>query len=183
MKSIKNVKLGIVPKSMEVSVNSDVIMNSKDDFDDLYVVMFNIMDDPLRLSLITIGNLSGILKDRGLTTEQIKNLYDNNPEKYLSESLNNPESFDNYATENIRIVLDNPEDAQKARLLISSMIQNKQYLQKTNYIFPNESVEKEQAVDTTELIPQLKIMLEIIKQWETFDIKQFSQSLSGANIK
>ena len=58
MKEIKNVKLGVVPKTMEVSVNSEVIMKSKDDFDDLYVVMFNIMDEPLRLSLITIGNLS-----------------------------------------------------------------------------------------------------------------------------
>ena len=75
MKEIKNVKLGVVPKTMEVSVNSEVIMKSKDDFDDLYVVMFNIMDDPLRLSLITIGNLSSILKSRGLTDEQIKTMY------------------------------------------------------------------------------------------------------------
>ena len=51
MKEIKNVKLGVVPKTMEVSVNSEVIMKSKEDFDDLYVVMFNIMDEPLRLSL------------------------------------------------------------------------------------------------------------------------------------
>jgi hypothetical protein len=178
MKSIKNVKLGIMPKSMEVSVNSEVIMNDKNDFDDLYVVMFNIMDEPLRLSLITIGNLSGILKDKGLTTEQIKNLYNSNPEQYLSEALNNPESFDKYANENIRIVLDNADNAQKARLLISSMIQNKSYIQKTNYIFPDESLEKEQNVDTTELIPQLKLMLEIIKQWETFDVNKFSQALS-----
>lgn len=69
---IKNVKLGIVPKTMEVSVNSEVIMKDKNDFDDLYVVMFNIMDEPLRLSLITIGNLSNILNDRGLTEAQIK---------------------------------------------------------------------------------------------------------------
>ena len=37
MKKIKNVKLGIVPKTMEVSVNSEVIMKDKNDFDDLYL--------------------------------------------------------------------------------------------------------------------------------------------------
>mgnify|MGYP003127504632 FL=1 len=177
MKEIKNVKLGVIPKTMEVSVNSEVIMLNKEDFDDLYVVMFNIMDEPLRLSLITIGNLSSILKARGLTDEQIKNMYESNPESYLGEALNNPESFDNFAKENIRITLDSAENAQKARLLISSMIEKKYYLQKTKYIFPEESVDKEQKVDTTELIPQLKLMLEIIKQWETFDVKKFSQSL------
>ena len=183
MKKIKNVKLGIVPKTMEVSVNSEVIMKDKNDFDDLYVVMFNIMDEPLRLSLITIGNLSNILNDRGLTEAQIKNLYDANPEKYLGEALNTPESFDKYANENIRICLDTSDNAQKARLLISSMIQNKYYLQKTTYVFPDERVEKEQKVDTTELIPQLKLMLEIIKQWETFDISQFSEALSKGNVE
>ena len=104
----------------------------------------------------------------------------NNPESYLGETLNNPGLLMTYL-ENVRITLDSADNAQKARLLISSMIQNKYYLQKTKYIFPEESVEKEQKVDTTELIPQLKLMLEIIKQWETFDVNQFSQSLANNN--
>jgi len=181
MKSIKNVKLGLAPKTMEVIVTSDVIMNGKEDFDDLYVVMFNIMDEPLRLSLITIGNLSNILNEKGMSKDKIKDLYTNNPENYLNEALNDPQSFDKYAKENIRILLDTKENAQKARLIISSMIQNKYYMQKTNYIFEDESINKEQKIDTTELIPQLKLMLEIIKQWDTFDVKEFAKALQNSN--
>ena len=56
MKSIKNVKLGL-NSDMTVIVNADVEMVNAQDQDDLYLVMFNIMDDPLRLSLFTIGQL------------------------------------------------------------------------------------------------------------------------------
>jgi hypothetical protein len=181
MKSINNIKLGIVPKTMEVTVNSDILMKNKDDFDDLYVIMFNIMDEPLRLSLITIGNLSSILKENGKSESEIKRLYDASPEKYLSEALSNPESFDTNAKENIRILLNSKENAQKARLIISSMIQHKFYTQNTNYIFDDETIKKEQKVDTTELIPQLKLMLEIIKQWDTFDVKEFAKALQESN--
>ena len=181
MKSINNIKLGVVPKTMEVTVNSDVLMKDKDDFDDLYVVMFNIMDEPLRLSLITIGNLSSILEDNGKSKTEIKTLYESSPEKYLTEALSNTESFDKYAKENIRILLDSKENAQKARLIISSMIQHKYYTQNTNYIFDDETMNKEQKVDTTELIPQLKLMLEIIKQWDTFDVKEFAKALQESN--
>lgn len=181
MKSINNIKLGVIPKTMEVTVNTDVLMKDKNDFDDLYVIMFNIMDEPLRLSLITIGNLSSILEENGKSKIEIKKLYESSPEKYLTEALSNTESFDKYAKENIRITLDSKENAQKARLIISSMIQHKYYTQNTNYIFDDEIINKEQKVDTTDLIPQLKLMLEIIKQWDTFDIKEFSKALQDTN--
>ena len=55
MKEIKNVKLGVNPTNMVVTVSADVVMDGLEDPDDLYLVMFNVMDDPLRLSVFTIG--------------------------------------------------------------------------------------------------------------------------------
>ena len=60
MESIKNVKLGLDPKKMEVVVSADITMKDETDKDDLYLIMFNIMDNPLRLSLFTIGDLFGL---------------------------------------------------------------------------------------------------------------------------
>ena len=46
MKEIKNVKLGVNPTNMVVTVSADVVMDGLEDPDDLYLVMFNVMDDP-----------------------------------------------------------------------------------------------------------------------------------------
>ena len=46
MKEVKDVKLGI--KDGDVVVTATVDMKADDDRDDLYFVMFNILDDPLR---------------------------------------------------------------------------------------------------------------------------------------
>ena len=51
MEKIDNLKLALDPKTMELIVTADVVMKNKEDFDDLYLIMFNIMDDPLRLSV------------------------------------------------------------------------------------------------------------------------------------
>ena len=56
MKEIKKVKLGI-NKDAIVVVSSDVEMNSKDDADEAYIIMFNIFGDPLRLGIIVVGNM------------------------------------------------------------------------------------------------------------------------------
>ena len=57
MEKIDNLKLALDPKTMELIVTADVVMKNKEDFDDLYLIMFNIMDDPLRLSVIGVCNL------------------------------------------------------------------------------------------------------------------------------
>ena len=50
MKSIKNVKLGINPKDMVVTVTADVEMIDDKDPDDLYLVMFK-FNEPKFLNL------------------------------------------------------------------------------------------------------------------------------------
>jgi hypothetical protein len=55
MKNIGKVKLTMT-KDMIVTVHAAVHMKDKDDRDDLYFVLFNIMADPLRLSLGVVGN-------------------------------------------------------------------------------------------------------------------------------
>ena len=63
MKKINNVKLGMNPKDMVVTVSAEIEMAGEDDTDDLYLVMFNIMDSPLRLSVFTVGKLYNLVKN------------------------------------------------------------------------------------------------------------------------
>ena len=62
MKKINNVKLGMNPKDMVVTVSAEIEMVDENDADDLYLVMFNIMDSPLRLSVFTVGKLYNLVK-------------------------------------------------------------------------------------------------------------------------
>jgi len=184
MKSINNVKLGINPKDMVVVVSADVDMHDKDDKDDLYLVMFNIMDDPLRLSLFTIGGLYDLVKkNTNMGKGQIVEIMTNNPEKYIQLALQDTEELGNRGQENIKINLDSPKNATKARMVITSMIEKKIYRQKSTYHIGEEIIEKEQEVDTEPLIPQLKMMLEIVKRWETFNAEQFQQDIESGKIK
>ena len=43
--------------------------------------------------------------------------------------------------------------------------------------------EKEQRIETEALIPQLKMMLEIVKTWDTFNIQEFQKNIENGNIK
>ena len=54
MKKIGKTKL-TMNKEMLVVVYADVYMQDSDDADDLYFVMFNILADPLRLSLCVVS--------------------------------------------------------------------------------------------------------------------------------
>ena len=56
MKEIKRVKLG-VNKDAIVVVSSEVEMTSRNDPDEAYIIMFNIIGDPLRLGIIVVGNM------------------------------------------------------------------------------------------------------------------------------
>ena len=56
------------------------------------------------------------------------------------------------------------------------------YSQITNYHVDKEIIKREQKIDTTELNPQLKVMLEIAKDWKGFDVNKFrvqSQRMNG----
>ena len=84
MKSIKNVKLGLSPSDMKVIVSADVEMINTQDKDDLYLVMFNIMDEPLRLSVFTIGQLINlVIKNTEISEEQAYTILEESPEKYI----------------------------------------------------------------------------------------------------
>jgi len=63
------------------------------------------------------------------------------------------------------------------------MVDNQHYLQKSTYHIGNETIEKEQKVDTIPLIPQLKMMLEIVKRWDGFDSLKFKEEIESGKIK
>ena len=79
--------------------------------------------------------------------------------------------------EKIKIPLDSQENADKARIIIASMIDKGRFIQKSNYIIDGESQFKEQDVDTANMVPQLKLMLEIIKKWDTIDLDELATLL------
>ena len=184
MKSINNVKLGLDPNTMKVIVSATVEMNGEDDPDDLYLVMFNIMDEPLRLSLFTIGDLFKLVKkNTKMADGQILEIMKSNPEKYIGLAIQNIENLGTQGKENVRVVLDNENNAKKARIVLSSMIENQHYIQKSKYLIGNEVVDKEQVVETENLIPQLKMMLEIVKRWDGFDPNSFKEEFESGKIK
>ena len=184
MEKIKKVKLGVNPETMQVVVTAEVEMKNNKDKDDLYLIMFNIMDSPLRLSLFTIGNLHRIVKENHeLPDSQIVDIMENNPEKYIALAVSDLDILSKYGTENVKIELNNKNNATKARLILSSMINSKSYLQITKYKIDGEEIIKEQEIDTEELIPQLKLMLEITKRWENFNPEEFQKEIDSGKIK
>ena len=184
MEKIKKVKLGVNPETMQVVVTAEVEMKNNKDKDDLYLIMFNIMDSPLRLSLFTIGNLHRIVKENHeLPDSQIVDIMENNPEKYISLAVSDLDILSKYGIENVKIELNNKNNATKARLILSSMINSKSYLQITKYKIDGEEIIKEQEIDTEELIPQLKLMLEITKRWENFNPEEFQKEIDSGKIK
>ena len=177
-------KLGLDPKKMEVIVSADIIMKGKADIDDLYLIMFNVMDNPLRLSVFTIGNLfDKVIENTNCSPAEAMLLAQKKPDEYIQSALGNLEDIAEVGDENVKIPLDSEENAKKARIVLSSMIEHQHYLQKSKYLIDGEVIAKEQEIDTTELIPQLKMMLEIIKRWEGFDIETFRRDIEGGNLK
>lgn len=184
MKKIKNVKLGLNPTDYAVVVSADIEMNGKKDKDDLYLVMFNIMDNPLRLSVLTIGNLLNLIVKSGqMSQKDAEDLMVNNPEKFIQSALSSSDNIADLGKENVKIMLDSESNAKKARIVLTSMIDKKHYLQNSTYYFEGEPVEKSQEVDTTQLIPQLKMMIEIVKRWDGFDAEQFQKDAEAGKIK
>ena len=63
------------------------------------------------------------------------------------------------------------------------MIDKGYYVQKSTYHFGDEKISKQQKVATEALIMQLKMMLEIIKRWDGFNIDNFQKDFEKGNIK
>ena len=83
------------------------------------------------------------------------------------------------SNEKIKIPLDSEESANKARIIISSMIDKQKFIQESNYQVNGEVIVKRQDVDTSNMIPQLTIMLDIIKNWNNLDLEELEKRLSG----
>jgi len=174
MKAIKRVKLSL-NKAAEVVVTADIEMRSEQDPDDVYFVMFNILHDPLRMVVATVGNFCGILSEaHSLTLEQSEALLQAEPERFMQLVLGDQVRLFGSAEEKVKVVLDSQKNADMARAVVASMINNGKYHQVSNYyIGSNDPVVKVQEVPTKELLPDLHQMLNIIKEWENFDLREF----------
>jgi|TARA_R110000824_G_scaffold153167_1_gene324722 hypothetical protein len=183
MKNLKKMNLKINPDDMILTMNTDIEMVSKTDKDDAYIVMFNIIDNPLRLSIITVSNFYDIMQDVfKVERVKIESLTQQELDVLIAETVSNIEIITQYGEEKITINLDTETNAKKVRVILSSMIENGFYTQITNYHCEGEVIKKEQKIDTQELNPQLKMMLEIAKDWNKFDINKFkvkAQRLNG----
>lgn len=176
MKTISKVKLSLNDKA-EVVVNADINMKDKEDIDDIYFVMFNILHNPLRFVVATVGDFSGILTNQGHSSLEVKNWLKNNPEEFLKNIMSDQAALFGNAKEKVRVSLDSPKNAQLSRAVIASMVEKGYYHQISHYKIDGEDMEtKEQKIPTTDLIPDLTQMLEIVKMWDTFDLKEYLTS-------
>jgi hypothetical protein len=174
MKAINKVKLSL-NRDAEVVVTADIEMRSEQDPDDVYFVMFNILHDPLRMVVATVGNFCGLLAEaQNLTLEQSEELLKAEPERFMQLVLSDQARLFGAAEEKVKVVLDSQKNADMARAVVTSMINNGKYHQVSNYrVGAAEPVVKVQEVPTKELLPDLHQMLNIIKEWEDFDLREF----------
>jgi len=128
----------------------------------------------LRLSVITAGCLNEQLsKIIGQDTAMIENMMKENPEMYGMLIQENTENLLNNGEEQNKILLDSDINSQKARLILTSMLDRGYYIQKTRYYFPNGDKEKqEQKVEITPLKRAFEAMLEICKRWDDPALKE-----------
>ena len=78
-------------------MNTDIDMVSKTDKDDAYIVMFNIIDNPLRLSIITVSNFYDILQDLfKVDREKIESLEQQELDLLIAETVSNIEVITQY---------------------------------------------------------------------------------------
>ena len=167
MKSIKNVKLGF-NKNAEVTVVADVEMKGENDIDSLFLCFFTILNPPLRLSIITSGDLNGQLSQIiGQSEEMIEKMMRENPEMYSMLIQQHTESMLQNGEEQNKIELDSESNSKNASAILTSMLKNGYYIQKTRYYFPNGQKERqEQKVDVSTLKQAFQMMLEISKRWD-----------------
>ena len=127
-----------------------------------------------------VGNFSSMLPQFGYSQEDIDTWVTEEPEKYLSLVMNHYADLMAHAEEKISIPLDCKENAEKARVVLSSLISKGFYLQTTTYVIPQgENEERSQQVPTSELVDDLRIMLDIVKQWDTFDLEEYLNKMGA----
>lgn len=182
MEKIKRVKLSLNSEA-EVVVNADIEMKDEHDVDDIYFIMFNILHNPLRFVVATVGDFSGILQKQGHSEAQIQKWLATDPQVFMEKVIGNQQVLFESAEEKVRVILDSKDNAMMARAVVASMINNGFYWQHSHYKINGTTHEpKIQKVPTIELLPDLNQMLEIIKIWDTFDLKEFLMS-QGASAE
>ncbi|MHA1138469.1 MAG: hypothetical protein ACTSSE_18470 [Candidatus Thorarchaeota archaeon] len=167
MKSIKNVKLGF-NKNAEVTVVADIEMKDAEDIDSLFLCFFTILNPPLRLSVITSGAINEQLSQiLGQSPEMIEEMMKTNAEMYSMLIQQNTELMLQNGEEQNKIELNSASNSANASAILTSMLKNGFYIQKTRYYFPNGDKERqEQKVDVSTLKQAFKAMLEICKRWD-----------------
>ena len=108
MKAIKDVRLGF--KDQEVLVTADIEMETGDQ-DDLYFVMFNILDNPLRFVVAVAGNFMDFLEVKGYQRQELKIWLEKNPQKYLEAIVQHQVEIMQSAKERVKVTLDNQANA------------------------------------------------------------------------
>jgi hypothetical protein len=171
MKAIKDVKLGF--KDQEVLVTADIDMETGD-LDDLYFVMFNILDNPLRFVVAVAGIFVDFLVEKGYQRSELRTWLSKNPQKYLEAIVQHQVEIMQSAKERVKVTLDTQANADQARLVVTSMLAKGHFNQITTYRFPDGTDDaKLQKVPTKDMERDLSVMLEVIKDWENFDYDTF----------
>jgi len=171
MKQITSVKLGM-NKNADVVLVADVEMGDEEDIDTLFLCYFTILAEPLRLSVLTTGQLLeklGVILNRN--TEDMKQLMLQSPHDYAMLVQENTENLMESGVEQTRIMLDSDETAKQGRALIASILNSGQYLQKTRFHFADGTTqEQEQQVPIKGMESTFKTMLEICKKWNEVSV-------------
>jgi hypothetical protein len=187
MDKIAKVKLGL-NKEMEVMVTSEISMVNDADRDDVYFVMFNVLDKPLRFVVSTAGNFTEFLVDRGVKLSDIHTWLDEDPDKFLNHIVQHQSDLLKHSVEKVKVDLDSQKNADMARAVVSSMIDKGYFVNVSNYTVPGgkeETLQKIQKVPTAQLLQDFQTMLEVIKQWDGFDFETFlrEKGVPEENIK
>lgn len=171
MKQIRSVRLAM-NKNADVIMLADVVMG-KDDIDSLYLCYFTILTPPLRLSVLTSGQLvEKLSKIMNVDKSILINLLQQSPEEYAKYVQTYTNELIGQADEQSRIVLDNDDSASQGRALIASILKSGYYLQKTKFHFPDGTVqEQEQKIDINGMEQTFRAMLDICKNWRDVEVE------------
>jgi hypothetical protein len=92
---------------------------------------------------------------------------------YSGAIQQNTEQLLEYGVEQNKILLNSQDNSNSASAIITSMLKNGYYIQKTRYHFPNGDVQKqEQQVDVSSLREPFKAMVDICKRWNDPKLKE-----------
>lgn len=171
-----SVKLGLNAE-MEVVVTAEVQMKSAEDRDDVYFVMFNILDNPLRFVVATASNFESFLVSKGVPKATLQSWLMDNPDAFLGEIVKYQMEVMAAGQERVRVMLDSQPNADMARAVIASLLSKGYFVNISNYHIPDsEPVQRIQKVPTEQLTDDFKMMLDVVKNWEGFDFAEYLRS-------